>query len=59
MANDEVRDLESLKADIASRLRAVCAHLSDREFAELVEQIALVERKYARRAETDSPAEHS
>ena len=55
MRNDEIPDLESLKADIAGRLRNVCAHFSDGEFAALVEQIAQVERKYAQRALKDKP----
>ncbi len=46
--NDEMRDLESLKADIASRLRPSCAHFPDSEFEDLVNQIAHVELKYAR-----------
>ena len=48
----EIRDLESVKADIAARLRTACAHFSDCEFADLVEQIAQVELKYARLAAT-------
>ena len=47
--NDELQTLESLKADIASRLRAACAHFSESEFSDLVSQIAFVELKYARR----------
>jgi hypothetical protein len=50
MLKDELRDLEALKSDIASRLRSACAHFSEGEFADLVEQIAQVELKYARRA---------
>ncbi|MEP7086569.1 MAG: hypothetical protein ABI884_04485 [Gemmatimonadota bacterium] len=49
MKHDEIRDLESLKADIASRLRLSCAHFPETEFADLVHQIATVELKYARR----------
>ena len=50
MHHEEIRDLELLKADIASRLRAACAHFSERDFAELVHQIASIELKYARNA---------
>lgn len=48
MQHEEVRDLDLLKADIASRLRSACAHFSEREFTELVHQIASIELKYAR-----------
>jgi hypothetical protein len=48
MQHEEIRDLELLKADIASRLRPACAHFSERDFAELVHQIAAIELKYAR-----------
>jgi hypothetical protein len=48
MNHEETRDLELLKADIASRLRAACAHFSEKEFAELVHQIASLELKYGR-----------
>lgn len=34
---------ETIRADISRRLRSVCAHLSDEEFARLVE--TMVERK--------------
>ncbi len=50
MFNDEIRDLELLKADIKSRLRSACAHFPEQEFEELVEQIAQIELKYARRS---------
>ena len=56
MHQEESRDLELLKADIASRLRAACAHFSEREFAELVHQIASIELKYGRNP-LGSPAE--
>ncbi len=49
MQHDEIRDLESRKADIASRLRSSCSHFPEEEFADLVNQIATVELKYARR----------
>lgn len=48
MHHEESRDLELLKADIALRLRSACAHFSEREFAELVHQIASIELKYGR-----------
>jgi hypothetical protein len=48
MHQEESPDLELLKADIASRLRSACAHFSEREFAELVHQIASIELKYGR-----------
>jgi hypothetical protein len=48
MNHEENRDLELLKADIAARLRAACAHFPENEFAELVHQIATVELKYGR-----------
>lgn len=54
MMNDEIRDLDNLKADIASRLRSACSHFPESEFADLVAQIAHVELKYARRIATSS-----
>jgi len=48
MRHEENRELELLKADIASRLRSACAHFSERDFAELVHQIASIELKYGR-----------
>ncbi|HEY2896941.1 MAG TPA: hypothetical protein VGJ12_07380 [Gemmatimonadaceae bacterium] len=48
MHHEENRDFELLKADITSRLRSACAHFSEREFAELVHQIASIELKYGR-----------
>jgi hypothetical protein len=56
MLGGEMRELERLKADIAARLRAACAHFPDREFAELIDQIAHVELKYARRIAPSSLA---
>jgi len=38
--------LETVKANIADRLRTVCGHLSPDEFDKLVEQMAVVEIKY-------------
>lgn len=59
-AQDERRELEHLKSDIALRLRSVCGHFPETEFAELVDQIARIETKYALRAAVappeDSPA---
>ena len=48
MHHEESPDLELLKADIASRLRSACAHFSERDFADLVHQIASIELKYGR-----------
>jgi hypothetical protein len=48
MRHEENRDLELLKADIATRLRSACAHFTEHEFAELVHQIASIELKYGR-----------
>jgi hypothetical protein len=48
MHQEESPDFELLKADIASRLRSACAHFSDRDFADLVHQIASIEVKYGR-----------
>ena len=47
---EEAREIELLKADIAIRLRIVCAHFPEPEFAELIDQIARIESKYALRA---------
>lgn len=49
MVSNKSRDLEELKADIASRLSSACAHFPRHEFDDLVNQIAHVELKYARR----------
>lgn len=59
MPRDEIRDLEHLKADIASRLRPSCAHFPAGEFDDLVHQIASIELKYERRSPTPSTAESS
>lgn len=40
------RQLQSLKWEIAGRLRPVCQCLPDEEFEALVERIARVQRKY-------------
>ena len=55
MASNDIRDLQLLKADIASRLRSACRHFRDQDFAELVHQIAQIELKYARRETAASP----
>ena len=38
--------VQRLTADISARLRAVCGHLSDEDFAELVLDIARVRIRY-------------
>jgi hypothetical protein len=38
--------LELLRRDIAERLRATCAHMSDEEFEKMVARIALIEWKH-------------
>ena len=43
------RQIEILKRGIADRLRSVCAGVPDEEFDQLVERIALVQRKYEQR----------
>jgi hypothetical protein len=55
MSSDDNRDLETLKADIASRLRSACEHFPDSEFEELVTQIAQIELKYARWGTDSAP----
>ena len=55
MLSDEIRDIETLKADIASRLRTACGHFPAAEFAELVNQIAEIELKYARWGSESTP----
>ena len=55
MPNDDLRDLELLKAEISSRLRSACAHFPERDFEELVHQIAQIELKYAQRSTGLSP----
>jgi hypothetical protein len=42
--------IDDLKKDIADRLRPVCSHLPDDEFAGLIDQIARIEHKYAQKA---------
>lgn len=59
MPQDEIPDLDLLKADIAARLRSACAHFADSDFAELVHQIAQIELKYARGGPRDSQGSES
>ena len=47
------RQIESLKEEIAQRLRTVCAGVPADEFAELVERIARIQRKYEQRRADD------
>lgn len=42
--------IDELKTEIADRLRPVCSHFPDDEFAALIDQIARIEHKYAIRA---------
>jgi hypothetical protein len=39
-------NLESIRRDIASRLRPTCAHMSDEDFDKMVARIALIEWKH-------------
>jgi hypothetical protein len=39
-------NLESLRRDIAERLRSTCAHMPDDEFEKMVSRIALIEWKH-------------
>jgi hypothetical protein len=57
ISEDDTRDLNLLKSDIALRLAPVCSHFPATEFAELIDQIARIELKYARRAASTAPAE--
>jgi hypothetical protein len=44
--------LQRIKGDVAARLRSVCAGMSDGEFDQLVERIAVIQVKYnVRRSE--------
>ena len=47
--------LEQLRANISARLRRVCTHLSDEQFAELVDDIADVTLKYEMRPDATPP----
>ena len=46
----EAIELQRLTADISARLRRVCSHLPDNEFADLVLDIARVRMRYEQRA---------
>jgi hypothetical protein len=39
-------NLESIRRDIADRLRPTCAHMSDEEFEKMVARMALIEWKH-------------
>ena len=55
---DSVHDperLDQLRAHISARLRRVCTHLSDEQFAELVDDIADVTLKYDDRPRVSPP----
>lgn len=45
----EARELQRLTADISARIRRVCAHMPDDEFAALVMDIARVRLRYEQR----------
>jgi hypothetical protein len=47
--------LEQLRTGISPRLRRVCAHLSDEQFAGLVDDIARVTLKYEERPRLSPP----
>ena len=40
------RNLESIRRDIAERLRLTCGHMSDEEFEKMVARMALIEWKH-------------
>ena len=44
------RRVDTLRRDIAERLRPICENLETDDFAELVDQIALTQWKYEQRA---------
>ena len=46
---------EQLRSDISARLRRVCTHLSDEQFAELVADIAEVTLKYEEKPRLSPP----
>jgi len=48
--------IEHLKADISARLRRVCAHLTDEQFAGLVDDIAAVTLKYEEKPRLSPPS---
>jgi hypothetical protein len=39
-------NLESIRRDIAERLRPTCAHMSEEDFEKMVARIALIEWKH-------------
>jgi hypothetical protein len=50
--------IDDLKTDIAHRLRPICSHFPDEEFAALIDQIARIEYKYAQKAAETVPQTH-
>lgn len=46
---------EHLRSEISARLRHVCSHLSDEQFAELVHDIADVTLKYEEKPRLSAP----
>jgi len=52
------RRLDDFRRSIRGRLRTVCAHLPEAEFAALVEQMARVELRHERRGSIGSSADH-
>ena len=40
------KDLESIRRDIAKRLRLTCSNMSDEEFEKMVARMALIEWKH-------------
>ena len=42
-----------VKAELAERLREICAEMSDPEFEEMIERMARIQVKYAVRAHDD------
>lgn len=48
--------VDQLRSEISDRLRRVCAHLSDEQFAELVRDIADVTLEYEERPPSPAPA---
>ncbi|HKW09414.1 MAG TPA: hypothetical protein VJO33_03480 [Gemmatimonadaceae bacterium] len=49
----EEQQLVALKHEIAERLHSACERLSEKEFEQLVERIALVQRKYEQQRSDD------
>ena len=44
------RDLESIRRDIAERLRSTCTHMAEEEFDKMVARMALIEWKHLKDA---------